>query len=101
MEVVVTTRERAARNSLLIREVNERITGLSDSWFDGEPRELLCECGDGSCIEAILVTRGDYEVALDQPGRYLVNSDHSDEPGIRVLMKRDGYSIVEYRQDSD
>ena len=31
---------------------------------------------------------------------YLVNSDHSDETGIQVLMARDGYSIVEYQQNS-
>ena len=62
------------RNSLLIRGVNERINGLSDSWFDDEPRELLCECGDESCIEAILVSRADYEVAMEHPGHYLVNS---------------------------
>ena len=92
--------ERAARNSLLIRGVNERINGLSDSWFDDEPRELLCECGDESCIEAILVSRADYEVAMGHPGHYLVNSDHSDETGIQVLMARDGYSIVQYQQSS-
>ena len=88
--------ERAVRNSLLIRGVNERINGLSDSWADDEPRELLCECGDKGCIEAILVTRADYEVALDRPGSYLVTSAHRDETGITLLMTRDGYSIVEY-----
>ncbi len=92
----MATPDRAVRNSLLIRGVNERINGLSESWFDDEPRELLCECGDESCIEAILVTRADYEVAMGRPGHYLVNSDHGDETGIRVLMTRDGYSIVEY-----
>ena len=92
--------ERAVRNSLLIRGVNERINGLSDSWFDDEPRELLCECGDESCIEAILVTRADYEVAMDEPGRYLVTSAHCGETGVTLLMTRDGYSIVEYGQSS-
>jgi hypothetical protein len=96
----VATPERTVRNSLLIRGVNERINGLSDSWLDDEPRELLCECGDESCIEAILVSRADYEVAMGRPGRYLVNSDHGDETGIRVLMTRGGYSIVEYPQSS-
>jgi hypothetical protein len=96
----VATPERAVRNSLLIRGVNERINELSDSWFDDEPRELLCECGDDSCIEAILVSRADYEVAMGHPGHYLVASDHSDETGIQVLTARDGYLIVEYQQSS-
>jgi hypothetical protein len=93
----VTTPERAVRNSLLIRGVNERINGLSDSWPDDSPRELLCECGDESCIEAILVLRADYEAAAWKPGRYLVDSKHGDERGVNVLMTRDGYSIVEYQ----
>ena len=96
----MATSDRAVRNSLLIRGVNERINGLSDSWFEDEPRELLCECGDESCIDAILVSRADYEVAMEHPGHYLVNADHGDETGIRVLMTRDGYSIVEYPHSS-
>ena len=96
----VTTPDWGVRNSLLIRGVNERINGLSRIWSDNEPRELLCECGDESCIEAILVTRADYEVAMEHPRRYLVNSDHSDETGIQVLTNRDGYSIVEYQQSA-
>jgi len=93
----VTTPDGGVRNSLLIRGVNERINGLSHSWSDDEPRELLCECGDESCIEAILVTRADYEVALELPGRYLVTSAHGKETGVTPIMNRDGYSIVEYR----
>ena len=93
----MATPERAVRNSLLIRGVNERINGLSDFWFDDEPRELLCECGDESCVEAILVSRPDYEVAMEHPGHYLVTADHGGESGVTVLMSRDGYSIVEYQ----
>jgi hypothetical protein len=93
----VTKPERAVRNSILIRGVNERINELSDSWSHDEPRELLCECGDEGCIEGILVTRADYEAASRQPGRYLVDSGHRGEGGVSVLMSRDGYSIVEYR----
>ena len=92
----MTTPDWGVRNSLLIRGVNERINGLSISWSDDEPRELLCECANESCIEAILVTREDYEVALEYPGRYLVTSDHGEETGV-TLLNRDGYSIVEYR----
>jgi hypothetical protein len=94
---MVTTRK-AVRSSLLIREVNERINELSVSWPNDEPREFLCECGDEGCIEAILVTRTDYEAAREQSGRHVVTSDHRDETGVSVLMTRGGYSIVEYRR---
>ena len=92
--------ERAVRNSLLIRGVNERINGLSDSWFDDEPRELLCECGDESCIEAILVTRADYEVAMGRAGPVPGHFGPLRRDGRPLLMTRDGYSIVEYGQSS-
>jgi hypothetical protein len=93
----MTVREQAMRNSLLIREVNERIAELSDSWLDGEPRELLCECGDESCIQQIPVTRADYEAAREHVGHYLITSDHGADAGTNVRMTREEYSIVEYR----
>jgi hypothetical protein len=85
------------RNSVLIREVNERITDLS-AWYDGEPRELLCECGDEGCIEAILVTRADYQTARKRPRRYLVASKHDGEAATTLVAARDGYSIVHYKE---
>ena len=96
-----TTRQRAARNSLLIREVNERVAELSDAWIDGEPREFLCECGDEGCIQVIPVTRADYEAAREHSGRYLITADHADDAGTKVRTRRDRYSIVEYRKSTD
>ncbi len=84
------------RNSVLIREVNERISDLT-AWPDEELRELLCECGDDGCIEAILVTRADYEAARKGPRRYLVASKHEGEAVTTLLTARDAYSIVRYR----
>lgn len=95
---MVSTRERRMRNSALIREVNKRIIEVSAAWVDGEARELLCECGDEDCIEAIPVVRADYEATFEHPGRYLVTSNHSLAAGTRVLTTRDGLAIVEYRE---
>ena len=85
------------RNSVLIREVNERISDLS-AWREGEPRELLCECGDEGCIEAILVTRADYQAARKRSSRYLVASKHDHEAATTLVTARDGYSIVRYKE---
>jgi hypothetical protein len=94
-------REQAVRNSLLIREVNQRVVELSDSWSDGEPREFLCECGDEGCIQVIPVTRADYQAAREHPGRYLITSDHGADAGTKVRTRRDRYTIVEYRTSTD
>jgi hypothetical protein len=93
---MTSIRERALRNSLLIREVNERITEVSDAWVDGERRELLCECGDDGCIEAILVMAADFHEARSRPSRFLVTSNHGREAGTELLLTRDGYAIVDY-----
>jgi len=85
------------RNSVLIREVNDRITDLS-AWHDDEPRELLCECGDEACIEAILVTKADYQSVRNGSRRYLVASKHDGEAATTLVTARDGYSIVCYRE---
>jgi hypothetical protein len=87
------------RNSLLIREVNERIAEVS-AWSNGEPRELLCECGDEACIAAILVTRADFQAARKRPRGYLVDSKHGGDGATSVVEARDGYSIVEYQESS-
>ena len=53
--------ERIARNEVLFREVNERITELADP-----PREarieIFCECGLDDCTERIEVAVRDYEM---------------------------------------
>ena len=94
---MVSTHERRLRNSALIREVNKRIVEVSAAWGDGEARDLLCECGDEDCIEAIPVIRADYEATFEHPGRYLVTSDHCHAADTRVLRTWDGLAIVEYR----
>jgi hypothetical protein len=91
----MVTTEQAVRNSMLIREVNDRITELSN-WHDGEARELLCECGDEACIEAILVLRADHEAARELPNCYLVASNHDRKEAVTVVTAREGYSIVQY-----
>ena len=46
------------RNELLFREVNERIFQVASSETEG--LEVLCECGDESCISTLTITVGDY-----------------------------------------
>jgi hypothetical protein len=84
------------RNSLLFREVNERIRETSIAWLEREPRELLCECQDPTCTATIAVVRADFRAAEEQPGRFLLASRHADDAGTRILARRDGYLTVEF-----
>lgn len=84
------------RNSLLFREVNERIRDVSISWLERESQELLCECPDPSCIATIAVVRADFQAVEEHPGQFLFASSHADDAGTRVLASRDGYLTVEF-----
>ena len=90
-------REPVSRQSLLFREVNQRVAELSDPWPEGDVREFLCECGDPDCTETVAVTRSDYAVAREDPCRFLLASTHIGED-MAVRVSRDGYVIVEWRE---
>ena len=52
---VFTVDERTRRiglNEAVFREVNERIEGLAAEFKVGEGLDLICECGDASCVKA-------------------------------------------------
>ena len=88
--------KQSQRNPLLFREVNERIREVSISWLERESQELLCECGDSTCMATIAVVRADFQAVEDQPGRFLLASRHADDAGTRILACRDGYLTVEF-----
>ena len=52
----------AVRSDLLFRAVNERIFEIGAN--DAEALDILCECGDESCISTVAITIRDYERAV-------------------------------------
>lgn len=89
----------AVRNSLLFREVNERMREVSLPGPAGETQELLCECRDASCIAAISVVQADFQAARERPGRFLLASHHADDAGTRIVARWNGYVTVEFDED--
>jgi hypothetical protein len=92
----VPPEEQTVRNSLLFREVNERIREVSIAWLERESQELLCKCQDPTCMATIAVVRADFREVEEQPGRFLLASRHADDAGTRILACRDGYLTVEF-----
>jgi hypothetical protein len=86
---------RLARNEALFREVNERIAEVSRSYGLGDSLEFLCECGDARCLEAIAVTRRDYERVRADFDRFLVAPGHENLEIERVVERNDGYLVVQ------
>jgi hypothetical protein len=92
--LTVTDRKDSVHASLLFRHVNNRIAEVGDAWNDGEPSELLCECGDESCTETIPVDRADYDEALKNGELMLVTYDHASRSDLRIVTARDRYCVV-------
>jgi hypothetical protein len=93
----MTEREkRIGLNEAVFRQVNEQITDLAER-FDVGDRELdlICECGDASCVERISMPVSAYEAMRAEPTQFAVHRGH-DVPDVeRVVAKGKGYDVIE------
>ena len=65
-----------------MREVNERIEQVDQQWgiFQGTV-SVLCECGNGGCLERIQISATDYEAVRRFPTRFLLKPGHLASTG--------------------
>ena len=92
-----SAKDRAARNEVLFRQVNERVKDVSDAFsaVDTSPVEFMCECGLSDCTEAISLTRAEYERVRSSPTHFFVLPDHALPEVETVLREGNGYVVVE------
>jgi hypothetical protein len=62
------------RSELLLRAVNERIVEIGAN--DAAALEILCECGDASCISTVAISVRDYERVRRDSSRFVVCEGH-------------------------
>jgi hypothetical protein len=87
---------RIGENEVLFREVNERIDALSEEFEVGdEPLGIVCECGDGGCIERISVMPSVYKQVRQSPIRFFVVPGHEIPDVEEVVDRCDDYLVVE------
>ena len=89
--------QRAAQNQALCREVNRRITTLSERFAlaIGE-REFICECAHPSCTELVPMTVAEYEeIRADSTTFFVRPSDEHVDPAVEEVVRRtDRYWIL-------
>lgn len=94
--------ERAHRiglNEAVFRQVNERIGELADSFeLSSEPLDLVCECGDATCMDRITMTRAEYERLRSDPLEFAVHSGHETPEVETVVARHEGYDVVRKRE---
>jgi hypothetical protein len=87
--------ERAARNEVLFREVNEQVESVAERYSGGGGEILLiCECSDIGCTERVPVPRPVYEEVRANPRRFIVSPGH-DGQFESVVEETERYAIVE------
>lgn len=86
---------RAARNETVFRAANEGVVrtagGAVDAVF------VICECGDETCLDRLIVTPAEYEAVRAHCTRFLVAPGHeerTDESGL-VVDETDRFVVVE------
>ena len=87
--------ERIGLNEAVFREVNERIEGLAETFQLGsQPLDLICECGDASCLKRISMTPAEYEQLRSESHQFAVHPGHVAPDVEAIGERRQGYDIV-------
>jgi hypothetical protein len=87
--------ERIGLNEAVFREVNERISDLAENFgLDEQPLDLVCECGDPTCVERISMSREAYERLRADATHFAVHPGH-ELPDVESVVERNGaYDVV-------
>jgi hypothetical protein len=94
--------DRGARiglNEAVFREVNERISDLGEQFgLEDQPLDLVCECGDPTCVERISMSRAEYEELRSDATHFAVHGRHVQPDVEDVVDRRQGYLVVRKRE---
>lgn len=87
--------ERIGMNEAVFRDVNERIQDVATAFsLTSEPLDLICECGDASCVERISLSRDEYEGIRADPQLFAVATGHVAPDVEEVVESRPRYDVV-------
>ena len=92
---------RLAKNEALFRDVNERISEISQELAPGTPNPelidgLICECADPQCLERVgPLTITEYESVRRDPTRFIIAANHQAADVERVADRQPSYWVVE------
>jgi len=99
-------RERAAKNEMFFRSINERIEELGEQWLSGPEGEraydFVCECQNMECTTAVALTIVEYEHVRTNGRRFIVapSPEHVDAKIENVVDISSRYWVVEKTDES-
>jgi len=87
--------ERIGLNEAVFREVNERIENLAGTFdLKTQSLDLICECGDATCVERLSMTQAEYEKLRSDAHQFAVHPGHDNPDLESVVARLKGYDIV-------
>ena len=85
-------KRRVGENEAVFRSVNELVRPVEPTWM-----RILCECGDGTCRDQLVVAQDDYSQVREHATLFLIRPDHECVETEKVVSKHLEYWIVEKR----
>lgn len=90
---------RIGANEAVFREANERIEELNQTFATiTDKLVLVCECGDGRCVEKISMSPAAYEELRGEATHFAVVPGHEIPDVEQVVERREGYHVVKKNQ---
>jgi hypothetical protein len=90
---------RIGLNEAVFREANERIEDLNQSFATiTDELVLVCECGDGKCVEKISMSPQEYEELRADATNFAIVPGHEISDVEQVVAQREGYYVVRKNQ---
>jgi hypothetical protein len=85
---------RLAQNEAFFRSLNEHLAGGA-AIGDDVLNAFLCECGDDDCVDAISLTRAEYEAVRADATHFVIVPGHELPEVERELERNERYAVVE------
>jgi hypothetical protein len=86
---------RIGLNEAIFREANERIEDLNQTFATiTDELVLVCECGDGECVEKISMSPEDYEELRAEAAHFAIVPGHEIPDVEQVVAQRERYYVV-------
>jgi hypothetical protein len=81
-----------------LRRMNETIRARIDEFRGGPPPRyvVMCECPAPGCAEMLEIERSAYQAIREEPGWYVVASEHVDDRLMRLVREDGGLAIIEF-----
>jgi hypothetical protein len=87
---------REVENAACFRELNEWTHAANDDAALGNLWEVyLCECGDSTCSDPIMLTRAEYELVRFEATHFALATNHENPELDLVLTEYDRYTVIE------